>query len=57
MFSVADITFFGEAFNLSVFRCDFLNKYVVYVDEMIGRYGIVKDGYCILSVCYMMYFI
>jgi tRNA-dihydrouridine synthase A len=55
LLSAADTTLFGEASNPSASRRDFLNKYAVYADETIGRYGTAKDGYRIPSVRHMMH--
>ena len=55
LLSAADTTIFGESTNPCASRRDFLEKYVEYADDTIGRYGTAKDGYRIPSVRHMMH--
>ena len=55
LLSTADVEVFGAESNPCASRREFLNKYAVYADETIGRFGTAKDGYRIPSVRHMMH--
>ena len=55
LLSTADVEVFGAESNPCASRREFLDKYAVYADETVGRYGTAKDGYRIPSVRHMMH--